>query len=343
MFSRRTFLAGASCLASAATASAALPSVSLAASERRFLFVLARGGWDATRVFAPSAHDRVGQLSGLTWRRSAATPSVDRFFEDNAHQTILFNGLRTGSLAHTAGLRAALTGAVSADATSWASRIAGARSLDLSGDLAGPVGQPRTRRAADAASKPGGHPLGGDKVGHDESDARWDAAALLAAADVGDRQLLRATAALSAGDALAATVAWPNLPAAWDTHSASDVRQDLLFDGLFAALGQSRAALRAAGRADDTVIVVLSELGRAPKLNSRAGRDHWPFTSALVIGGGVAGGRVLGGYDADLRGLPVDAETGAVTAHGAPLSHDALGQGLLALAGQPARGGVALV
>jgi len=43
----------------------------------------------------------------------------------------------------------------------------------------------------------------------------------------------------------------------------------------------------------------MGEFGRDPKINDKSGRDHWPGCySALVAGGGVAGGRVIGTSDA---------------------------------------------
>lgn len=50
---------------------------------------------------------------------------------------------------------------------------------------------------------------------------------------------------------------------------------------------------------DETLIVVMGEFGRTPKLNTDAGRDHWPRVfSVLLAGGGVPGGQVIGSSDA---------------------------------------------
>jgi uncharacterized protein (DUF1501 family) len=46
---------------------------------------------------------------------------------------------------------------------------------------------------------------------------------------------------------------------------------------------------------DDVSIVVWGEMGRSPKINKEAGRDHWSQVScALLAGGGIRGGQVLG-------------------------------------------------
>jgi uncharacterized protein (DUF1501 family) len=43
---------------------------------------------------------------------------------------------------------------------------------------------------------------------------------------------------------------------------------------------------------------VVGEFGRSPKINDKAGRDHWEHCySALIAGGGVHGGRVVGESD----------------------------------------------
>lgn len=50
---------------------------------------------------------------------------------------------------------------------------------------------------------------------------------------------------------------------------------------------------------DETLIVVMGEFGRTPKINTQGGRDHWPRVfSAALAGGGVRGGQVVGSSDA---------------------------------------------
>lgn len=49
------------------------------------------------------------------------------------------------------------------------------------------------------------------------------------------------------------------------------------------------------GLLDDVAVVVWGEFGRTPRINKNGGRDHWPkVCSALVAGGGLRGGQVLG-------------------------------------------------
>lgn len=57
--------------------------------------------------------------------------------------------------------------------------------------------------------------------------------------------------------------------------------------------------LKQIGKLDETLVVAVGEFGRTPKLNANGGRDHWPSCwTALIAGGGVKGGRVIGESDA---------------------------------------------
>ena len=52
------------------------------------------------------------------------------------------------------------------------------------------------------------------------------------------------------------------------------------------------------GLLESTLIVVMGEMGRSPRVNSRAGRDHWPQCGfSLLCGGGIRPGTVYGATD----------------------------------------------
>ena len=58
--------------------------------------------------------------------------------------------------------------------------------------------------------------------------------------------------------------------------------------------------LAASGKLSSTLVLVLSEFGRTPRINSNAGRDHHARCfSCLIAGGGVRGGQVIGASDKD--------------------------------------------
>src|SRR5262249_21431731 len=52
------------------------------------------------------------------------------------------------------------------------------------------------------------------------------------------------------------------------------------------------------GLLDSTLVVVMGEMGRSPRVNAKAGRDHWPRCGfSLLTGGGIRAGTVFGTTD----------------------------------------------
>ncbi len=85
----------------------------------------------------------------------------------------------------------------------------------------------------------------------------------------------------------------------WDTH-ADNFRQhaDHLLPPADRALSALISDLEERGLLADTLVVALGEFGRTPRINSQGGRDHWPDCySAVLAGGGVAGGTLYGSSD----------------------------------------------
>jgi hypothetical protein len=67
------------------------------------------------------------------------------------------------------------------------------------------------------------------------------------------------------------------------------------FDLAFTALIED---LEQRGLLQDTVVAVLSEFGRTPRLNGRGGRDHYPNAwTNFLVGGRIRGGQVIGATD----------------------------------------------
>lgn len=143
-----------------------------------------------------------------------------------------------------------------------------------------------------------------------------------------DTQIKLATDALTRGLCHSVQIESGN----WDTHS-NNASQGARHEELFKGLATLMQSLSAAKLLDDTVVVVASEMGRTPRLNSSMGKDHWPVTSALVLGAGVAGGRVVGATTDALDAAPVDFSTGAVDPKGRPITYADLAAGLLKLVG----------
>ena len=85
----------------------------------------------------------------------------------------------------------------------------------------------------------------------------------------------------------------------WDTHADNfnRLKKRLLpvFDRGIASLLND---LQDRGTLDQTLVVVLTDFGRTPKINGAAGRDHYPNVYSVVLaGGGISGGQVYGSSD----------------------------------------------
>lgn len=158
------------------------------------------------------------------------------------------------------------------------------------------------------------------------------------------------------------TVYWhrevPTIDSSWDTHALNfqELKSRLMpsVDRTIAALLDD---LQQSGLLDETLVVWNSEFGRTPKINARAGRDHWgPCNSVVMAGAGIPGGQVFGESDAaaayptrdkvtqdDIaatiyHSLGIEAETRVLDRGGRP-HHVALGEPIYKLLGgqcQPA-------
>ncbi len=85
----------------------------------------------------------------------------------------------------------------------------------------------------------------------------------------------------------------------WDHHYRNfQIMQDRHGPWLDQAYSALLADLRERGLLETTLVVAVGEFGRSPKINDKAGREHWEHCySALVAGGGVRGGRIIGESD----------------------------------------------
>ena len=102
----------------------------------------------------------------------------------------------------------------------------------------------------------------------------------------------------------------------WDTHgnNFNRLKRDLLppYDRAVSAL---LADLYDRGRLDETLVVLITEFGRTPRINGGAGRDHYPSCySVALAGGGIRGGQVHGASDR-MGALPADQQCGPNDLH----------------------------
>ncbi|MES1971018.1 MAG: DUF1501 domain-containing protein [Pseudomonadota bacterium] len=83
----------------------------------------------------------------------------------------------------------------------------------------------------------------------------------------------------------------------WDTHAQQRTRLALQLRGLDSMIGALQVGLGPLWA--DTMVLVATEFGRTVAVNGTAGTDHGTGSAAMLLGGGVKGGRVL----ADWPGL----------------------------------------
>jgi hypothetical protein len=371
------------------------------ASDTRFVFVFAPGGWDPTRVFADGFDNPAVSMDAGAERGTAGNigfvdhpdrPSVRTFLDAWHARTVVLNGLMVRSIAHEICTMIAMTGTTSGLTPDWPAILAD-RARDrftlphlvlggpsFPGDLGvavartGASGQlenllsGRSRRMADivtggpnapaeslldrylarrAGARAAGARSAVDRALAEQFTVAVDHAAELkdlrwvmdftGGADVADQAQV-AVDALSLGVSRCVTLSSGGGVLGWDSHTANDDTQSPLWETLFAGLGQLLQALAAtpgtteATLADETVVVVLSEMGRTPALNAFDGKDHWPYTSAMLVGPNLVGDRVVGGFDTNWYGRSIDPVTAEADPDGQILSAESLGATLLALA-----------
>ncbi len=371
----------------------------VAATDRRFVFVFAYGGWDPSRVFGGPFSLPVMDVEGdamlvddgpVAWVDHPDRPSVADFFTRLGDRVLCLDGVEVDSISHSAASRLALSGDTSGSAPDWATRLAaaGAERFALphvvarGPSLAGAYAPLVTRVSAGDGLAPvlsgevlrrwsgsGGGPTDGaraavdawvadaararaeqtagtarGRVFADLAEAQDRAQQLQGLADAVawptddhlDSQVDMALDLLELGVARCITLGWDAL--SWDSHANNDVEQSALYETLFAGLvrlvdGLDSRQGKAGRLADDTVVVVASEMGRTPQLNGAGGKDHWSTTSAMLLGAGVAGGRTVGAYDDGARGLSIDPHSLQLDEGGQRLDSRLLGATLMALGG----------
>ena len=180
------------------------------------------------------------------------------------------------------------------------------------------VASPEVRRAFDLAREPaavreryGRHP--------------WGQSHLLA------RRLVEA------GARFVTTVNGPSI--VWDTHKDNFGQlKRRLVPPMEQALAALLDDLSDRGLLESTLVVWLGDFGRTPLINKDAGRDHWPQCySAVLAGGGIRGGQVVGQSDA-LGACPKEHPVAPADLHAtafAALGYDPRGISYLSAEGRP--------
>jgi hypothetical protein len=136
---------------------------------------------------------------------------------------------------------------------------------------------------------------------------------------------------------------------AWDTHQRNfPILRENKLPGLDQTYSALMEDLSARGLLDETLVVIMSEMGRTPNVNANGGRDHWTYCyGALLAGAGIRGGSVCGASDskaAFVKDRPVSTADVCATIYQClgidpdMLVHDRSGRPLpIANGGQPIR------
>jgi hypothetical protein len=94
----------------------------------------------------------------------------------------------------------------------------------------------------------------------------------------------------------------------WDLHANT---HDTLKNNNLPTLDQAMSALiedlDQRGMLQDTAVIWMGDFGRTPRINARAGRDHWARCwSTVVAGGGIKGGQAVGATNEDGTAVATD-------------------------------------
>jgi hypothetical protein len=86
----------------------------------------------------------------------------------------------------------------------------------------------------------------------------------------------------------------------WDTHTDNFTSHEkALVPPTDRALSALLTDLDERGMLDETLVVMMGEMGRTPRINKDAGRDHWSQCQTVILaGGGIKRGVVVGASDA---------------------------------------------
>ncbi|MEO1990900.1 MAG: DUF1501 domain-containing protein [Pirellulales bacterium] len=95
----------------------------------------------------------------------------------------------------------------------------------------------------------------------------------------------------------------------FDSHANNDRDQMQLIPELLAGIDELLRRAEDMQIRDKLVVVIQSEMGRRPVYNKGNGKDHWSIGSAMFLGPGIQGNRVIGATDEEQFLVPVDVDT----------------------------------
>jgi hypothetical protein len=95
----------------------------------------------------------------------------------------------------------------------------------------------------------------------------------------------------------------------FDSHANNDRDQMKLIPEFLAGIAYLIRRADDLKISEQLVVVLQSEMGRTPNYNAGNGKDHWSIGSAMFLGKGIKGNRVIGATDEKQFAVPVDTET----------------------------------
>lgn len=327
MLTRRFFLA----MGGASAATFALPRMAFARANtpRRFVFIIQRGAADGLHIAAPTGDPAYAGIRGDFAQDFAAGAKLDSFFtlHPALAQVAQLYADRQALFAHAVaspyrdrshfdGQNVLETGGTAAYQLrdGWMNRLVGllppseAKALALSSTV--PMALRGSNEVSSYAptqlSKPSDDLLtrvSGLYEGDHQLHQMWDAA-LQTRQMAGDVTGNAGQNGAAVGTLAAKMLAGDNGARiamietnGWDTHSAQRGRLAAQLKGL----DQTVAAMKAGLGPDwaNTLVLVATEFGRTVRPNGTAGTDHGEASLAMLLGGPVAGGKVI----ADWPGL----------------------------------------
>ncbi|RKP49726.1 DUF1501 domain-containing protein [Pararobbsia silviterrae] len=326
MIDRRTFIRLA---AAGAGAMLVGPHIAFARVEtdRRFVFVIQRGAADGLHIVVPYGDPAYATLRGSLAVDTTSAPKLDGMFALHpsltqiaamyaSHEALFVHAVASPyrDRSHFDGQNVLETGGTAAYQLKdgWLNRLVGLLPATRDNAIAFAPTVPMALRgpASVASYAASGLPPAPDDLlmrvsqlyEHDaQLHPLWDAAmtARGLAADAGARQDAASVGKLAAG--FLARDDGPRIAmietGGWDTHSAQAGRLTTQLKALDAMIAALRDGLGPTW--SKTTVLVATEFGRTAAPNGTAGTDHGTGSVAMLIGGAVAGGRVV----ADWPGL----------------------------------------
>jgi uncharacterized protein (DUF1501 family) len=330
MFSRRQFLRVAAAGAGAMLVAPQIVFAS-AATDRRFVFVIQRGAADGLNIVIPYAEPAYAGLRGALAIDTANAAKLNGTFALHPSLVQMAQMYHSGQAlfvhavaspyrdrSHFDGQNVLETGGSAPYQVKdgWLNRLVGEVGATRENAIALAPTVPLALRGSARATSyaPSALPAASDDLltrvsalyeGDAQLHGLWQSAmnARGLAGDVGARQDPASVGKLAAD--FLARADGPRIAmietGGWDTHSAQNARLANQLRALDTMLAALRDGLGPAW--DKTTVLVATEFGRTAAANGTGGTDHGQASVAMLVGGAVAGGRVI----ADWPGLrPAD-------------------------------------